>query len=858
MPRTTIATAAAEELDRHRALTTQELARSIVGRGLTRAKNPDRAVTRALAADPRFRQLADGRWVSPGRLLAGAVLAHRLTAEEAANASLALTEDLAPLASLAGIDLLTEDGQRLGMHWGAVAREKTGIDADLALEGPPGWLPGRPGALVHVRLTGSLVRVTEGLESSAETRLAVRRIAELCRTRLSAGAERTRDFFPPVVSLGEFLLQVLVEEPEALTPSLPPLAEALSDAGLEVHGEWVGLPGTDWDLVEDLFAPDDWDRWDDWDGAEDGAIDDIELDDDGTELSDAEFAARMAELFGLDEMEVEGLGILLGAAELARQTGGIEDPAVNAKLATIMSMPGIARAIGFVAWQDPELEAFVTPIAQAARRGDAAGPRAILGALAEAREDVAGAERAFRSALEADPDHPVALVEVARFEMERSRLGDALRLLRRAGVPPDSPERIWLEAMVAPAGPKVGRNEPCPCGSGRKYKVCHLGAPAPGSDPGPAALLLHKLGLWLTQPDVARLVDELRDEAGGDPGETRAPAEILASDIVLFERGQLERCLRVRAGLLPERELALGRSWLSSRRSLYEVRQVRAEASITVRDLRSDGEPFEVPDRSLSRLVAPLDLICMRLLPDGSGGVLATDGILVPRSQRRRVLDVLEAGDGVDLLRWIALPPLMPRLQNTEGEPLRFVTIEYRVPDPRAAAAALRRKLGDGEGGRFVETVARRGEDWIRGSITLDGDRATIEANSSKRARRLERTLLRAAPGAALIRHEELGPEDLQARARAGAGMAEQLDPAEHPEVGRALDEFVRRREAAWVDEPIPALAGLTPRQALADDRARPELEALLDDFTWANRRSGGGPGTMDPDRLRALLGMER
>ena len=23
--------------------------------------------------------------------------------------------------------------------------------------------------------------------------------------------------------------------------------------------------------------------------------------------------------------------------------------------------------------------------------------------------------------------------------------------------------------------PKVGRNDPCPCGSGRKYKKCHLG-----------------------------------------------------------------------------------------------------------------------------------------------------------------------------------------------------------------------------------------------------------------------------------------------------------------------------------------------------------------------------------------------
>jgi SEC-C motif-containing protein len=44
-------------------------------------------------------------------------------------------------------------------------------------------------------------------------------------------------------------------------------------------------------------------------------------------------------------------------------------------------------------------------------------------------------------------------------------------------------EGKWMydEGEVAPrtvvrSGPKVGRNEPCPCGSGKKYKFCH-GAP---------------------------------------------------------------------------------------------------------------------------------------------------------------------------------------------------------------------------------------------------------------------------------------------------------------------------------------------------------------------------------------------
>ena len=41
-------------------------------------------------------------------------------------------------------------------------------------------------------------------------------------------------------------------------------------------------------------------------------------------------------------------------------------------------------------------------------------------------------------------------------------------------------EGVWLyeEGRITPrtvvrASPKVGRNEPCPCGSGKKYKLCH-------------------------------------------------------------------------------------------------------------------------------------------------------------------------------------------------------------------------------------------------------------------------------------------------------------------------------------------------------------------------------------------------
>jgi len=35
------------------------------------------------------------------------------------------------------------------------------------------------------------------------------------------------------------------------------------------------------------------------------------------------------------------------------------------------------------------------------------------------------------------------------------------------------PEQTAVKRTPVQAGPKIGRNDPCPCGSGKKYKACH-------------------------------------------------------------------------------------------------------------------------------------------------------------------------------------------------------------------------------------------------------------------------------------------------------------------------------------------------------------------------------------------------
>jgi preprotein translocase subunit SecA len=64
--------------------------------------------------------------------------------------------------------------------------------------------------------------------------------------------------------------------------------------------------------------------------------------------------------------------------------------------------------------------------------------------------------------------------EPARIDL--SKLRQRKDELVPAGPPDQAPEYIDPTPQrqePIKAGPKVGRNDPCPCGSGKKYKNCH-------------------------------------------------------------------------------------------------------------------------------------------------------------------------------------------------------------------------------------------------------------------------------------------------------------------------------------------------------------------------------------------------
>ena len=119
------------------------------------------------------------------------------------------------------------------------------------------------------------------------------------------------------------------------------------------------------------------------------------------------------------------------------------------------------------------LAAFAADLSQLS--GKLAAPGKFVQAVeSERAARVVDAESDLRAAVLADPDYGPALVDLAWYASDRGDAKRAVSLLRRAGVPDDDPELIDLLSRANAGMVRAGRNDPCPCGSGRKFKACCL------------------------------------------------------------------------------------------------------------------------------------------------------------------------------------------------------------------------------------------------------------------------------------------------------------------------------------------------------------------------------------------------
>lgn len=839
--------------------------------GIDLGPDPDGMLAEILDQDAELvMPLADERWAWIPALLGGRIFTHHLSAVEAQHDIIVLGPDLAPLSMLTGCETYRRltDGS-------PIAEVSPFLDGDiLAARGVPeiavdgdGVLLLQPGRFATLGVAaGDLVglRVTaHGLELAAVAELTPCDIGAALAALLEQRPDRPEmlDVAVWTVCAGD---DGVFREPAA------PLGDVLLASGLACEGDWVARGGFDFGA---------------WRVA--GRIETIkarhQLDDDEAlavlvtvrlyeQTLDLVEAVTTAQESG-DGQELAGIVSRLAPRLDPTPTNGDQErnPDRTTVRATLefLAEPAVAAAVlaETSSGQDRAgvaLGLFSESVEPLAPRVARPALRWLRAKAYERLGDLEQAEATYRAAESLDPSWPLTLMSLARYASDRGDADRGLRLLRRAGATGQHDLVVLLERFQPAPRPGLGRNHPCWCGSGRKYKVCHLHREQlPLAER--AAWLYQKAGADLLEGPFGPLLMETaqaRARYWDSPDALgRALEDGLACDAVLFEGGAFADFLAVRGSLLPEDERLLAGQWLLVQRSVHEVVAVRRGEGMTLRDVRT-GDVHQVRERAGSRQVKAGELYCARVVP--AGDTMQIFGGIEPVSigERDDLIALLDDDpDPVELVAFLSRRFAPPVLQNTEGESLVMCDATLRVGDPAALTEALDDAYDRGDGepdGALVwfEHVITHGMQRIRAHIELSGDELHVHANSEARFERVLATIRALDPSLTVLRETRQPAADVRAvqrlAARSSATPATFLDPAADPGIAAALDEMARKYEAAWLDEPIPALAGHTPRECANDPTRRPDLIRLLDSFP----QDTGRPGTMSPARLRAALGL--
>jgi hypothetical protein len=762
----------------------------------------DRVMDRLMDDDGPIALLAGDQVVDVGTLTAAIVLTHRVTRAERDLDVLALDFDLAGFARRTDPHLT--DGTPLPTIGD--------LTDNLAWQGPPGWLGAyEPGTLLAIRAdrAGRVSLDVVAHEPHIDAKL-------IDLVRAAYDAEVAEPWLP--VAGEDLILGVLIGDPEAFSGPRPPLEDLCAAAGLERRGRHVAHDDSVWAAQRrfsrmyrlfDAFDSDDDDRG----RAAIEVLEIAEADDPPPEdlrraLAELQDAA-VAEVV-LEELATEADGAGAGRFSLA-----------------LLDAASTSRQTGVARW--------------------------VAAVVAERAGDVEVAEAHLHLGLEADPGSAALVERCAWYASDRGRAREAVTLWHRLGDRHANDIAI-VEPFARRSGPKLGRNDPCWCGSGRKYKTCHPGQPPVTSLSDRVGWLCRKAAAYLEHGgaearDLVMTLAHCRAVGADDDSVLEALADPIVNDTALTEGGWFARFVADRTPLLPEDEALLASSWLLVPRSVYEIVEVSPGAGLRARDLRT-GEVVDVRERTFSAEARPGAFVCARAVPDGQTQQFVGALFPVAPGTEATVLALCEAEDPEALCEHVASLHRPPVLRTREGEPIVACTAALEVADARAAAAVLDHHYRRDEGMWVEMFPIGEDEEIVRATMTMEGDRLEVQTHSEPRVDRVLAVLKNALPDARLLSDQRapLAPGQLPRPPRLpGPGVV----PG--PDAIAELQELIEQR---WLDESVPALAGLTPRQAAADPTRRDELRRLIASFP-ADDGVPEGAFTMRPARLRELLDLE-
>ncbi len=613
----------------------------------------DRSLVHLLQLDTRFTEVAAGVAHLPS-LLEGTRWTVWIDADDAAEGYVRSAPNLEPLIWwLIGGDVLAVDGT--GAPIGLIETDGMwvdGEDSEIDVVMPPGQiLADLSGGWATVTVAGGAlhwercnVPPAPDQRQVAALRVGFGRSADAV-TYIDVDIE---DAPPPHLrfALGEGPIhEAILDDRTAFlaTPSAP-LADLYAAVGLERRGTTLAERGFDWDALE---------RW--------------------------RAARRTAIGYHLDPAQLS----LYEGLRVAFTTRAEPTPESDSTIIAALDDSSICEAFWDACLdQDVEMDELIDFASGVVDRSDDPVLAGVGWLLARALDWSGHATKAadvLAELIGEGATHQLLFEDTAGFSADRGDAKSAYRLLQAAGVEP------WIESDEgdeSDGGPDAaqmllnevqgwathrppaiaGRNDRCPCGSGRKYKACHLGREEFALSDR-AVWLYEKAKRFMRQRAVTVAI-ELAETMAGD--EVALFGELIDSDmladITLHEGRALAHFVAARGELLPDDERLLAERWTLARRSVFEVVGVGADR-LELRDLAglADIAVVNVTSSERTRIGS---LLVGRPLPVGEHHRSFGGFVPITRPMVTPFLDAIASADAFEVAATYSLlfmpPPSQP------------------------------------------------------------------------------------------------------------------------------------------------------------------------------------------------------
>lgn len=437
---------------------------------------------------------------------------------------------------------------------------------------------------------------------------------------------------------------------------------------------------------------------------------------------------------------------------------------------------------------------------------------------------------------------------------------------------------------------KIGRNDPCPCGSGKKYKKCCLAKEDQFASRRRDEERAVKTAIsWLEDRYPEEATEAVRFDFMDDPDEERSDAlntlspqlaqalsinigEWLLADAVLDINGESITANELILGTGGPPLTSHGREWIRelAKRSLslYEVKEVIKDKGLVLADMLHPDQPqIQVREKAATDFLVPWDTFGTRLVWQDDSFVMSGATYLLERETALNCLAEIksdlehEAGDSA-LDRYIMTSniidywldsiletrPLPELVDLSTGDKILLTTDHYRVTEWNEFERILEAQ-GDVKGDRDEgwNRFEERDDGGLRSraSMVQQGpDTLEVFCRTSKLADEARGWLEEIAGNVITYKIREV----VDPRSEKARDAAKPLPESEIPQdvQRQIIHQYLAKHYETWPEIPLPALKGKSPLEAVKDKKLRPMVVELLKSIDQLESRrieqTGGEP----------------